>query len=165
MKTGGLRQALGAASLALSVLSQPAQAAPGDKARVSNLSDVTFGTITNLITDQRSAQDVCVYSNSASGGYTVTATGSGAGAALSLSSGAAELPYEVEWAAQPSRTVGTTLTAGSVTSGFVSSANNQNCSPGSGPTASLIVVLRASALGSATTGSYTGTLTLVIEPL
>jgi hypothetical protein len=143
----------------------PAWAAPGDKARISGLSDVAFGAIGNLSIDQRSSQSLCLYTSSAGGGYSITATGSGAGGAFTLDSGGSTLAYEVEWADSPGLATGSALSAGSPLAGQVSAANNQNCSPAPATTASLIVVLRASALGSATTGAYSGTLSLLVAPL
>jgi hypothetical protein len=157
------------ACLAIGLLSVvaagPAWAAAGDKARISGLNDVAFGAIANLSIDQRSGQSLCLYTSSAGGGYSITATGSGAGGAFTLASGGSTLAYEVEWADSPGLSTGSALSAGSPLSGQVSPASNQNCSPAPATTASLIVVLRAAALGSATTGAYSGTLTLLVAPL
>ncbi len=55
--------------------------AAAQSVRISGLSDVQFGTLTNLINDQRASQTICVYSSALNGGYRVTATGSGPGGA------------------------------------------------------------------------------------
>lgn len=141
----------------------PAAAAPGDRARIQGLSDIAFGTIANTVLDSRASQSICVYSNSATGGYAVTANGSGAGGAFLLASGSASLAFEVEWAQAPGQANGTALVANGVLSGLVSTANNQNCAP-SGTSASLIVVIRALAASAAMAGAYAGTLTLIVEP-
>jgi len=137
----------------------PAPAA-AQKARIQDLSDVNFGTLTNLAADASLNQSICVFSQSNI--YNVRASGSGTGGAFTLSSGANTLAYEVQWSALPGRTTGTMLTANTALTGQTSSAQQQGCN--SGPSASLIVVLRSAALSSATTGSYTGTLTLVVAP-
>jgi hypothetical protein len=139
----------------------PARAA--DKARITALSDVAFGTV-NVGLDQSSSQNVCAYSDSATSGYSVSATGSGSGGSFALSSGAAALPYEVLWSGTANQTGGTALIAGATTGGFTSAATHQFCNSGPSTSASLTIVLRSAALGSATAGSYSGTLQVMIAP-
>jgi len=152
--------ALGLA-LACGMLPSSAYAA-NDKARISGLADVAFGPVSTA-TDTPISQDVCAYSSSATNGYSVTATGSGGGGAFTLSSGAAQLPYDVLWADSAGQPNGTALSAGTTTSGFISTAGQQGCS---NPTASatLTVVIRAASLGTALAGSYTGSLQITIAP-
>jgi hypothetical protein len=156
---------LRAAALSVATIATPCAAAPGDKGRITGLSDVAFGALTNLSIDQRASQSLCAYSSSAGGGYSITAIGSGSAGAFTLSSGGSQLAYQVEWADSPNRTSGTALTAGTPLPGQVSTASNQNCNPSPNTSASLIIVLPAAELGSATTGAYSGTLTLVLAPL
>jgi hypothetical protein len=144
-----------------SVWSASASAA-SDKVRVTGLADVAFG-IVNTASDQSISQDVCAYSSSATSGYSVTAIGDGAGGAFTLA-GPAPLPYQVRWSDAANQTNGTALTAGTLTSGFISSASQQTCNSGPAASASLTVIIRAAALGSALAGSYTGTLQVTIAP-
>ncbi|QIK79726.1 hypothetical protein G7077_13250 [Sphingomonas piscis] len=130
------------------------------KAKIDDLTDLSFGTITNLTSDARMSESICVFSQTDN--YNVRATGSGTGGLFTLSNGAATLAYEVQWSASSGQTTGTILSPNNALTGQTSTANNQNCNQG--PTASLIVVLRSAALSSATAGSYTGTLTLVVAP-
>jgi hypothetical protein len=141
--------------------SAPARAA--DKARLTDLQDVAFGTIAGTA-DQSASQSVCAYSSSSAGGYSVTATGDGSGGAFTLSSGAAQLPYEVLWAGSANQTTGLTLVAGATMPGFISGASQQTCNSGPAASASLTVVIRSSALVSATAGSYSGSLQITIAP-
>jgi len=134
------------------------------KARIGNLSDVAFGAISNLSTDAVQAQSVCAYTQSATGRYMVTATGSGAGGAFELTSGTAPLAYEVEWAASAGQSSGAALAPGVPLTGVSSAASQQTCNSGPPASASLVVVLRAAALGSAGAGSYSGTLSVLIAP-
>jgi len=131
------------------------------KVRISGLADVNFGTLANLEVDAVQSQSLCLYSQSDR--YSVRADGSGAGGAFVLSGGASSLPYEVRWSPQSGQSNGTALSPGAVLSGLTTNAQNQNCG-GSGPTttASLILVLPATALSGATQGSYSGTLTLIV---
>lgn len=139
----------------------PARAA--DKTRLTGLSDVSFGLITSTV-DQSVSQSVCAYSSSNTNGYSVTATGSGSGGAFALSSGTAQLPYDVLWAASSGQTGGTSLVAGTTTVGFTSLASQQTCNSGPSTSASLTLVIRSATLGSALAGSYSGTLQITIAP-
>jgi hypothetical protein len=65
--------------LAAALLAQPGPAL-AQKVRITNLSDVDFGTVANLQADSRRSQNICLYSNGTAGGYSVLASGSGSGA-------------------------------------------------------------------------------------
>src|SRR5262249_47505845 len=91
----------------------------GQTVRITKLSDLSFGTINNLLVDARQSENVCVYSSSATRGYNVTATGSGGGA-FQLVSGAATLAYEVQWNSSSGQSSGTTLGAGTKLGGLTS---------------------------------------------
>jgi hypothetical protein len=155
---------LGLACVAL--LATQAQAA--DEVRISRLSDVAFGSIANFSADYVRASDVCVYAKSPPGNnYRITASGSGTGGAFLLASGAATLPFEVQWADTPGRTSGTLLVPNrpAVAQHSTAGAGDPgDCSKGSGTTASLVVILRSSAVAAAISGNYSGTLTLLVAP-
>lgn len=137
---------------------------PG-RVRIGGLSDVTFSSV-DPSANASNAQNVCVWSNTSTRGYTITATGSGAGSAFTLSSGALPpVPYTVQWAASSGQTSGTSLTAGSTLTGQTSTATNSDCSAGPPASASLVVSMASSTLQSMTAGvTYNGTLTLVVAP-
>lgn len=132
------------------------------RVRITGLSDVTFGTISNLTVDSVQSQSVCAFSNGSGQTYSVRADGSGAGGAFTLSSGSATLAYGVRWNNQPGQSNGTALTAGASLGGQSTNAQNQLCSNGPPTTASLIVTLPATSLSSATAGNYSGTLTIIL---
>jgi hypothetical protein len=140
----------------------PAQAA--DKARITGLSDVSFGAIANLGADAVRSQSLCLYSNSATSGYNVTATGGGPAGAFQLSSGGLSLPFEVLWSSSAGQSSGTKLNPNVPLTGQVSAATHQTCGSGPASSASLTLVLRSSALSSATAGTYSGTLSLLVAP-
>ena len=144
------------AAVALAASSSPAHA----KVRLSGLTDVNFGTITNLNSDAIQAQSVCLFAQS--NRYNIRADGSGSGGAFQIANGSNSIPYEVRWNSQGGQTNGTTLSPGGILSGLTTNAQNQNCASGPSSTASLILVLPASALSTATQGSYSGTLTLTV---
>ena len=149
------------ALLAAAVVPGPAPAQE-KFANVGNLVDYSFGQITNLSADQSIARDVCVYSAKTTPGYNVRASGSGAGGAFTLSATGSTLGYEVQWAPQPGRANGTILYPNAVLSGLVTGATQQNCNNGPTASASLVVMLRATSLQAALSGSYSGTLTIIV---
>lgn len=136
--------------------------AEAQKVRITNLSDVDFGLVSNLRADAKRSQNVCVFSQSTGGRYSITATGSGSGSAFTLSNGANSLDYEVEWADQSGQSSGTSLAPNVAATGRVSAATHQSCNSGPAASASLIVILRSSSLTQAREGNYSGSLTLLV---
>ena len=151
------------AGLALASLASSGVLA-ADKARITGLSDVAFGMLANLSADSVQSQNVCIFSSSSTNGYNVQAIGSGSGGAFTLASGSNVLGYDVEWNSASGQSSGTLLSPNVALTGQVSSATQQTCNSGPASSASLIIVLRAAKLSSATAGSYSGTLTLVVAP-
>lgn len=137
---------------------------PG-RVRISGLSDITFASV-DPTAEATDAQDVCVWSNTNTRGYSITATGSGAAGAFTLASGALPVvPYSVEWAPSSGQTGGTGLSAATPLTGQTSTAINSDCSAGPPSSASLIVSIGSSTLQSMSAGvAYNGTLTLVVAP-
>lgn len=174
--------AFAAASAAL-LLASPATAAPSQgsfgatstgsisinasvpgRVRISKLSDVTFANADPSV-DASNAQNVCVWSNTSTRGYSITATGSGSSSAFALSNGTDAVPYTVGWAQSSGETTGSSLTAGAALTGQTSTATNSDCSAGPAASASLVVTIASSTLQSMAAGvDYTGTLTLVVAP-
>jgi hypothetical protein len=157
-----------AAFATLALAAVPAQAIAADTVRISGLSDLAFGSITSFGTDSVLSESICLYAKSPPGdNYRVTASGSGSGGAFVLSSGSAVLPFEVQWSATPGQTSGLQLLANQALTGQHSASGSaavDDCSKGPATSASLIVILRSAALGSASSGTYTGTLTLLVAP-
>ena len=149
-----------ALALALTVAAQcsPAHAA-SIKGRITGLSDVAFGQITTA-SDVSISQTICVYSST--GSYYVTA--SSAEGSFALTSGAGNLTYRVEWSGTAGQSSGTSLLYNQMSGPFTSIASQQTCNSGPASSASLIVTIPATASSVATAGSYSGTLTLMIEP-
>jgi len=152
-----------ASGLSLLLSASPALAA-NDKVRITGLTDVAFGSIANLGVDAVRSESVCVYSSSATSGYNVTATGTGPGGAFELSSGSVALPFEVQWSGSAGQSSGVQLSPNVPLTGQVSTATQQTCNSGPATSASLIVVLRSTALSSATAGAYNGAITLLVGP-
>lgn len=135
-----------------------------NRVRISGLSDVAFTNVDPSV-DASNAQNVCVWSNTATKGYRLTATGSGAANAFSLANAGLTVPYSVEWSTSSGQTSGTALTSGSALTGLTSVATNSNCASGPSSSASLVVkILSADLQGMSAAASYTGTLTLLVAP-
>jgi hypothetical protein len=147
----------------LLLVGEPSEAA-SNKVRITNLSDVAFGTVANLSVDAVRSENVCLYADTATNGYNVTASGTGPGGAFQLSSGAGGMAFEVQWSSSSGQSSGAQLSPNVPLTGQVSTAVHQTCSTGPATSASLIVLLRSAALSSAKAGSYNGTLTLVVGP-
>jgi hypothetical protein len=137
--------------------------AASDKARLTELSDVSYGLITSFV-DQTSSQDVCAFTSSNTNRYAVSAVGSGGGGAFAIASGSAQLPYDVLWSDTPNGSGGTSLIAGLATGGFTSTTNQHTCNSGPPTTASLTIVIRSTSLSAAQAGAYSGTLQITIAP-
>ena len=135
------------------------------RVQISGLTDVAFSAV-DPSTDASSAQDVCVWSNTAGRGYQITATGSGAGNAFTLASASlAPVPYSVEWSGSAGQSSGTALTAGTPLTSLTSTATRPGCSAGPTASASLVVKIGSADLQTmAAAASYTGTLTLLVAP-
>lgn len=135
-----------------------------NRARITGLTDVAF-TNQDPATLATDAQDVCVWSNTATKEYTITATGSGTASAFTLSDGSGTVAYTVEWASSSGQTSGTALSTGTASAALTSTATNQNCASGPAASASLVVEIATAELGTMSAGnSYTGTLTLLVTP-
>jgi hypothetical protein len=134
-----------------------------NRARITGLTDVTI-TNQDPNTAVSRTQNVCVWSNTATKGYSISATGSGASSAFTLgATGGLTVPYSVSWAGSVDQTSGTALTSGTGSS-FTSAATQQICSVGT-RSATLLVEMTTDDLGGMQSQtSYTGTLTLMVTP-
>jgi hypothetical protein len=158
------RLALVAIGVASSLLFPAEAIAASNKVRITNLTDVAFGTVANLSVDTVRSQSVCLFADTNTNGYTITATGTGPSGAFELTSGLTPMNFEVQWSGSAGQSSGTQLTPNVPLTGQVSAATHQTCSNGPATSASLVLVLRSSALSSAKAGTYNGTLTLIVGP-
>lgn len=142
------------------------QASVPPRVQISKLTDIDL-TGSDPSAEAVDAQNVCVWSNTATRGYRITAMGSGASNAFTLGHGTLPeiIPYTVEWAGTTGQTSGTALTTGQTLTGLTSSATLADCSSGPADSASLIVRIGAPDLQTMTaTEIYNGTLTLLVAP-
>jgi hypothetical protein len=132
--------------------------------KISGLSDVAFVAVSPDVA-ATAAQNVCVWSNTATKGYSVTATGSGAGDAFELSGPTNPAPYAVAWIDAAGQSAGVLLIAGAALSGLKSSASSPDCSSGGEASSSLILTVDPATLQAAQPETaYTGVLNLLVSP-
>ena len=135
------------------------------RVQITGLSDISFANVEPNAAAS-SSQNNCVWSNTATKGYTITASGSGAGGAFTLASASlTPVPYSVLWNQSSGQTSGTSLTAATASTGFISTATAPGCATSPSSTSSLTVTIaqpQLQAMPSLTT--YTGTLTLLVNP-
>ncbi len=129
---------------------------------ISGMADLNFGTWTGS-GDLNQNENICVYTNQASGNYTVTATGDGAGSAFTLTDGSNTLPYNVYFndvSGMAGEVALTATTANTAQGG--AHTTSQTC--GGGNNANYHVEIEDTALAAVPSGTYSGTLTIVVEP-
>ena len=148
---------------AVLMLGQTSNAFAADKVRISGLQTANFGQLAGT-GDRSISQNLCAYSSSVTGGYSVTATGTGSGGAFSLTSSIATISYEVLWADTSGQNSGTSLIAGTPIGGFTSNATQHFCNSGPTSSASMTIVIRSATIQSARAGTYSGTLQIMIVP-
>lgn len=139
-------------------------ASVANRAQITGLTDVAFTNV-DPGSAATASQNNCVWSNTATKGYSITATGSGTSGAFTLVNGSLSVPYTVQWSASSGQSSGTGLTAGTALAGMTSTAANPTCSTGAATTSSLIIAISAANLqGMTSSTSYTGSLTLLVTP-
>ena len=131
--------------------------------KISGISDLSFGSYSGSGTAAQN-DNVCVYTNNASGNYKVTAKGSGTALAFTLTNSVQIVPYTVRWNNISGTSGNIALTTNSQ-SGTLSGANtsSQNCAGGSN--SNFQVLITQGSLMSVPAGTYSGILTLVIDPV
>lgn len=131
-----------------------------DSVRVSQLNDIDLGTFSGL--DLNGSDSFCVFR--ASGlPYAVTLTGSGTAGAFSMTNGVTEIPLTVTWndgAGAVPASPGVLLTTR-----VNSFSGNSHCNNGAANNATIAVAATAAtvAASSPTSGSYVGTITMIVE--
>lgn len=134
--------------------------------RISDMDDFalgTYGGTGNLTAND----DVCVYTNLASGAYNVTATdNSGMSAAdFSVQNGGAtaDIPFEVRWNDVTGTVGNAVMTYNTQMAGTGANIQTDDCSVG-GLSGNIQVTLLQAALQAAPADSYTSTVSFLIEP-
>jgi hypothetical protein len=145
----------------------------GNAAQISNMNDFALGLWAGG--NVTAADSVCVYTNTAGGGYTITPSSANAGGTglFRLTNGAAAyLPYAVGWTGVSNSNFAASTCVGGggacAGSGVVSAgqtgADTTSRTCGGGTSATLSVELLATDLSAAAPGNWTDTLTIVVTP-
>jgi hypothetical protein len=131
------------------------------RVQLSGLSDVVFVAVSPDAAATR-AQSVCVWSNTATRGYSVTASGSGPGGGFALADGGLTTPYAVEWSASAGQPSGTSLDPGTALTGLTTAATSPDCA--SGTSGLTITVASADLQQAQPQTNYAGSLNLLVSP-
>ena len=108
--------------------------------------------------------DLCVYRNGP-GNYRITGTGSGTASAFTITDGSNTIAYTPSFNDQSGTTGGSALTSGTpLTAQTGADTSSQDCSSHASDNANLRVLFNEADLLAAPGGSYSGTITLVVEP-
>jgi hypothetical protein len=142
--------------------------------KISNIANLTFESYTGHpdgITRAQMNRDVCIYSNLNTGGgsYSVTLTGGSNPADEGTQEfyiGSAdtndEIPYRAWWNPATGTGAGTDMTHNVAADGFGGFSNSVDCDEGDN--ANFSIAMEQADLLAVRTGTYTGTLTILIEP-
>ena len=128
-----------------------------DAVNLTNVGDLDLGQFSSVAADISASDDVCVFNSTAS--YRVTVTS--ANSAFELRNGADSIPYELTWqdsvaaAASP-------LVHAAAFGGQSGDRSSPTC--GGSTNATFEVTVASADFNSAAPGTYSDTLTLMIEP-
>jgi hypothetical protein len=136
--------------------------------RISEIDDLTQFSNSECsgAGDLCDVDDVCVFSNTASGRYNVKADGDGSGGSFEVSDTINTLPYNLYWNDKSGTNNGQIqLTSNIVETGFRDADTmSVDCLGGSNLTARFFVEFLEADLVAAPASVYSGTVTLTIEP-
>lgn len=134
----------------------------GDEVKISGLSDVNFGEVTQAPNDK--FVDVCIYSTS--GSYDVTATSAnpqGNDYRLASKDRKKFIKYDLEWKSGANGSGGSDLNNGKSSKKFTNAnTKSQNC--GGKKNARLFVEIDSGSFKNASSGAYSDVLTVVVSP-
>ena len=134
-----------------------------ERVQVTGLEDIDFGTFVSG--DFNYDYPICVYSNTPTARYGVTVTGDGAGGAYTLTNGTDTIPYVVYWNETAGTTAGEMVLTAGTKLGNRSNANQQSytCATG-GDSANIHIWIQDADMRGVTNGTYTGTMTVLVDP-
>jgi hypothetical protein len=132
--------------------------------KITGIADIALGSYSGT-GGLTGAEDVCVYSN-ATGAYHVVATDSSTMSATGFSAqnagATAQIPYTVKWNSATGTTGNAAVTYNTALAATNASTTSQTC--GGGNNANLQISMIATDLQAAAAGSYSTTISVLIEP-
>lgn len=123
--------------------------------QITDVNDLDLGTSAFLSADASADDDVCVFNSTAS--YQVTVSSANG---MNLVDGTEAIPYAVEWSANGGAAV--SVSDGVAITGLVGDQASPTC--GGGTNANFSATVVAADFNAAAPGTYTDTLTLLVEP-
>ncbi len=125
--------------------------------KITNLDDINLGTFGSLTATTTGADDVCVFSST--GGYGLVMTSANDGFSMAATGTTTTIDYSVEWEAN----LTSDLTYNSMLPGLIGDSSDVDCN---GQTnATFTISIEPNAFNAAEPGSYTDTLTMLVQPL
>jgi len=130
--------------------------------RISDLDDIDLGTFAG--SGLSGSDNVCVWSTTRA--YAITASGDGTGGSFTLTgaTSGSTLAYTLQWAESAGAGSGAAMTSGQAIGGRSTTATSPTCNGGTSLNATVLVAVSDTALGAAVADTYTGTVTLLVEP-
>lgn len=121
--------------------------------QISNVNDLDMGTHSALAADASANDDVCVFSSTS--GYNITVSSANGALELQDAATTTPVPYALTWDTAP-------VTLGSTITGLTGDNTSLNC--GGGTNANFAVTVASADFNAAAPGTYTDTLTLLVQP-
>lgn len=128
--------------------------------RITKMNDFIFGTWSG-VGQLQSTDAICIYESSARVTYGITASGSGIGGAFTVSNGTTPIAYSVEFTGSNPANTFITLNS-TIKTTFGRSHANTTCSGGTN--AQVRVTFTQANLLAGEAGSYSGVLTVRLDP-
>jgi hypothetical protein len=135
----------------------------GTQASVSGVKDIAFAS-TAPVAGARASEDICLWSNSAAGAYTITASGSGSGGAFQLTNDERGLGYSVAWVPLSGQVSGDPLASGPAGTNLQAAATRSDCASGTGSVSLVVAMDPAQLATTEPSAPYTGSLMLMVAP-
>lgn len=143
---------LGATSTGTAVINIAKQNA----VQITNLDDIDLGTAGNLSATASASDDVCVFSST--GGYNITITSTNGAFELEDGNTTTPIPYSLDWTAGAT----TPVAYSTPITGMIGDSSATDCSGGTNATFEVSVT--PADFNAAEPGSYTDTLTMLVQP-
>lgn len=127
---------------------------------ISQVDDIDLGSYSG--TDMQASDSLCVY-QTAGASYAISALGSGPSGSFAISNGSVDIPLHLSWDDGISKE---TLAPGAILSGRTSAnSGSASCNSGAANNATLEVTIMETDIlaNNVSAGSYSGTLTLIVE--
>jgi hypothetical protein len=128
----------------------------GNSVQITDVGDINLGTSGNLAAAAVESDDVCVFSST--GGYNITMSSTNGSFILTDGNTQTDIGYTIEWDGGTP----TPVTYGNAITGLMGHSTSVNCD--SSTNATFTVSVSATEFNNADPGTYSDTLTLLVQP-